>query len=250
MWSKGKTAVLIAAWAIILLPAGRARAVDEEGCLFCHGLDIRAAAPEADGRDLRVREAIGGLHDALFCSDCHPDARRAPHAGPPGGAQCIGECHGQTAGAKESHRRASYGGLSEPHRGLSSPEAPCRLCHRATDRVGRRDQVLARCGSCHPREAESESRGVHARFADRQGSGMCSGCHPAHPSAPGGAKAACGGAGCHQQVTAGMTRLVGHKGTAAGGLAADAAMLGGFAVLGWIVGRRLSPRTSKEAAPP
>ena len=241
MSSRGKTAVLILAGVVVLLLAGRARAVDEEGCLFCHGLDIRAAAPEKGGRELRVREPLGGPHDALFCSDCHPDARKAPHASAPGGAQCIGECHGQSAGAKESHRRASYGGLSEPHRGLSSPDAPCRLCHRAADRPGNAGTVLARCAGCHPVERVSESRGVHARLAGPTGIGLCAACHPPHPAVSGAAKATCAGPGCHARVTAGMKRLVGHKGKVAGGWASEAGVLVGLAALGWLVGRRLSP---------
>ncbi len=249
MWNRRKAAAL-AAGAILLLAAGRARAVDEEGCLFCHGLDLRSPGPEQGGRDLRVREPVGGSHDGLFCSDCHPDARRAPHAAMPGPAQCIGECHGQTAGAKASHQRASYGGLSEPHRRLSSPEAPCRLCHRATDRAGSRDEVLARCAGCHAGQRASESRGVHARLSGRGGFGLCGGCHAAHPAAPGATKAACDGRGCHQGVTPGMKRLVGHKGGVAGGRASEAGVLVGFAALGWIVGRRLSPPGPTDGGAP
>ncbi len=245
MWSRKKAALLVVAAALVLPPAGPARAVDEEGCLFCHGLDLRSAAPEQGGGDLRVREPVGGLHDALFCSDCHPDARRAPHAAAPGAAQCIGACHGQTAAASESHRRASYGGLSEPHRRLSSPEAPCRLCHRATDRPGRPDQVLSRCAGCHAGERASESRGVHARLSGRGGFGLCGGCHAAHPAAPGAARTACAGRECHQGVTAGMRRLVGHKGRVPGGRASETGVVVALAVLGWMMGRRLSPPAPK-----
>lgn len=228
----------------LLLPVP-ARAVDEEGCLFCHGLDLRSPAAHRDGRDLRVWESLRGRHDALFCSDCHADARRAPHAATPGPAQCIGECHGQTAGARDSHRRASYGGLSEPHRGLSSPGAPCRLCHRASDKPGSPETILERCAACHPAQRDSEIRGVHARLAGRGGFGLCVACHAAHPSGSGQAKAACGGPGCHQTVSAGMNRLVGHRGGVAGGRASEAGLVIGIAALGWIVGRRLSPSVRK-----
>ncbi len=242
MSNSGRAVLLILSGVVVLLLAGRARAADEEGCLLCHGLDLRAAATGRDGRDLRVREALGGIHDALFCSDCHADARKAPHAAAPGPAQCIGECHGQTAAARESHRRASYGGLSEPHRTLSAPDAPCRLCHGATDRRGSAEAILARCAGCHASERASEARGVHARLSGSGGFGLCGDCHPAHPAAAGGAKAACEGRACHQGVSAGMRRLVGHKGGVAGGPASEAGAVVGFAVLGWIVGRRLSPR--------
>ncbi len=233
------------AGAIVLFLAGAARAVDEEGCLFCHRLELASQAAGRDGGDLRVREVTGGAHDALFCSDCHPDARRAPHVVAPGPAQCIMECHGQTARAKESHRRASYGGLSEPHRRLSSPEAPCRLCHRGGDGVEGRAAILERCGSCHPAERASEIRGVHGRLAGRGGCGLCVACHPAHPAAPGARTATCDGPGCHKTVTAGMKRLVGHRGDVAGGRAAEAGVVAGIAALGWVVGRRLAPTGRK-----
>ncbi len=226
---------------IVLLPAGRAWAVDEEGCLFCHGLDMASRASEPDGRDLCVREPVGGPHDALFCSDCHPDARRAPHASEPGAAQCIGDCHGQTASAKDSHRRASYGGLSESHRGLSSPQAPCRLCHRAADKAGSRATIAERCAGCHPGERSSEIRGVHARFGGPRGVRLCAACHVAHPAGSAAATATCTGPGCHQTATVRMNRLAGHRGGAARGRASAAAVLVGLAGLGWIVGRRLSP---------
>ena len=241
MWSRGKTFFPVLCGLVCLLVAPTACAVDEEGCLFCHGLDLRSAAPQQDGRDLRVWEPPGGHHDALFCSDCHTDARRAPHAAAPGPAQCIGECHGQTAGAKEDHRRASYGGLIEPHRNLSSPGAPCRLCHRASDKAGTAEAILGRCAGCHAAARDSEIRGVHARISGPRGIGLCVGCHKAHQSGSGGAKTTCGAPGCHPVVTAGMMRLVGHKGGIAGGLASEAGLLIGIAALGWIVGRRLSP---------
>ncbi len=241
MSNRRTVSLLFLSVAIVLLAAVPARAVDEEGCLFCHGLDMRSPAPEPDGRDLRVQDPLGGAHVALFCSDCHRDARKAPHAAEPGPAQCIGECHGQTPGAMASHRRASYGGLSEPHRGVSSPEAPCRLCHRARDRAAMRAAVLERCAGCHPSQRDSEARGVHARIAGPRGSGLCAACHVPHAATPGGAKATCGGPGCHQGVTAGMRRLVGHKAGGAGTRAAEAGILIGIAALGLIAGRRLSP---------
>lgn len=226
--------------------ASVAFAGDEEGCLFCHRLELHIAEPLPAGRDLRVWEETGGPHDALYCTDCHRDAGKAPHAAAPGPAQCIGECHGQSAAATESHRRASYGGLTERHRSLSFPGAPCLLCHRAADKVGRIDAVIGRCAGCHAGERESFARGVHSRLAGRRGAGMCPDCHAVHPSAAGDGKASCAGSGCHQSVTNGMRRLAGHKGgEAQGGAARRAAAAGivlGFAAIGLVLGRRLSPR--------
>lgn len=246
MSNRGTGVFLAFSAAILLLVPASARAADEEGCLFCHALELRSASVHRDGRDLRVRESAGGRHDALYCSDCHADGRRAPHAATPGPAQCIGECHGQTAGARDGHRRASYGGLSEPHRRVSSPGAPCRLCHRAADRPGDRGAILERCAACHPEERNSEIRGVHARLAGRRGAGLCVACHAAHPPGTGASKTACGGPGCHRAATAAMTRLVGHRGKVAGGRASEAGFLIGIAALGWIVGRRLSPPCRKD----
>jgi hypothetical protein len=245
--SNRKRAFVLAIFGVlVLLAPARVRAADEEGCLFCHALELQSAAAGREGRDLRVRESTGGRHDTLFCSDCHADGRRAPHAATPGPAQCIGECHGQTAGARDSHRRASYGGLSEPHRGISSPAAPCRLCHRAADRPESRGAILERCAGCHPGERHSETRGVHARLAGPRGVGLCVACHVAHPSGSAAARTTCGGPDCHATVTAGMKRLVGHRGEVAGGRVSEAGFLAGFAALGWIVGRRLSPPGRKD----
>ncbi len=245
MWSRRHTGIAFAlAWICVAAP-GPVLAGDEEGCLFCHSLELRVAGPSADGRDLRVWETPGGSHGALYCSDCHPDAGKAPHAAVPGPAQCIGECHGQTALAKESHRRASYGGLIESHRILASPGAPCRLCHRATDKGGNRGLIVARCAGCHGRIRESVARGVHARIGGAGGAGMCPECHVAHPVAPGGRKASCAGAGCHPSVTVGMRRLALHGGDQARGWAprraAEGGIIVGFAALGLLLGRRLSP---------
>ncbi len=234
--------------AIVVLAAGSAGAIDEEGCLFCHALDLRAPAPERDGRDLRVSEPLGRPHTALFCSDCHPDARRAPHAAEPGPAQCIGECHGQAAGSRDTHRGASYGGLSEAHRRLSSPDAPCRLCHNGADKAATPGTIVERCMGCHRTEDESEIRGVHARLAGGRVRGLCADCHRPHAPASARAGTTCDGPACHQAAGPGMRRLVGHKGRIAGGRATEAGVVIGFAVLGLIAGRRLSPRARPEGA--
>ncbi len=246
MWNRGKASLFLLIASVGLLGPGRALAVDEEGCLFCHQHELRVVASSGEDLDLRIWEAPGEIHHALYCSECHLDAGRVPHAALPGPAQCIGECHGQTAGAREAHRRASFGGLIESHRGLSSPGAPCRLCHRATDKAGSAGASVARCAGCHLGERDSENRGVHARFSGRGGVGSCVGCHVPHPAGSGGVKASCAAPGCHPTVTGKMMRLVGHKGGVAGGRAAEAGIVLGIAVLGLVVGRRLSPAGRKN----
>lgn len=253
MWNRRRAGIAFALAWICLPAAGPVLAGDEEGCLFCHRLELRAADPSPDGRDLRIWETPGGPHGALYCSDCHPDAGKAPHAANPGPAQCIGECHGQSATAKESHRRASFGGLIEAHRGLASPGTPCRLCHRASDKAGGRGLIVVRCAGCHEGARESVARGVHARIGGRRGAGMCPDCHAVHPAATAGGKVSCAGPGCHASVTVGMKRLALHAGGGAQARvprrAAEGGIVIGFAVLGFFVGRRLSPPGNGEGGP-
>ena len=85
-------AALLAGMFLIL--GGYAVAGDEEGCLFCHRLELHRSSAIAKGSNLRVWDPPGGLHDSLYCSDCHQDAKVAPHPSLPGPATCIGECHG------------------------------------------------------------------------------------------------------------------------------------------------------------
>ncbi|HEY6009768.1 MAG TPA: hypothetical protein VIU40_15690 [Geobacteraceae bacterium] len=95
-------------------------AADQEGCLFCHRLELANAG--ATVSDLRVAESNRAHHAGLYCSDCHPDAKVTPHAVSPGAARCIGECHSAGTGAvPETHRRAAFGGLTETHRQAAMP---------------------------------------------------------------------------------------------------------------------------------
>ncbi|HEY5997337.1 MAG TPA: hypothetical protein VIU29_09955, partial [Candidatus Deferrimicrobiaceae bacterium] len=107
-----------------------AHAADQEGCLFCHRLELANAG--ATVSDLRVAEPSRALHAGLYCSDCHPDAKVTPHAVPPGAARCIDDCHSAGTGTvPETHRRAAFGGLTETHRRTAMPDSPCILCHKA-----------------------------------------------------------------------------------------------------------------------
>lgn len=192
-----------------MLLAGVAGSADQEGCLLCHRLGLRTATNGA-GRSLDIRDAPGGNHGSLYCSDCHPDARTIPHPAPPGPSNCIGECHGSNEGATASHRKAAFGGLTETHRKVVSPRPPCLACHAYGDAKGDYPTVNARCVSCHRSEAHAVRKGPHWRMAG--GSGGCVGCHPAHPGgAAGSTSANCGGTGCHPRGTAGMRAIVDHR---------------------------------------
>lgn len=216
---------------------------DEEGCLLCHGHPLRQH-PAAGRPDLRVEDPPGALHASLFCSDCHPDARSAPHPARPGPASCIGECHGGPAERAAAHRRASFGGLTEVHRALSAPAAPCLLCHRQGDRPGGRAPLSGRCEGCHPAQKAASERGVHARAAAGGGAVDCARCHRAHRADRGNAPvASCDGTGCHGRVDEGMRALAAHDGSrrAGGGPGGLAAGLVFVAIVGagWLGGRLL-----------
>lgn len=188
---------------------------DEEGCLFCHRLGL---VGNLHGRSvsLRVWDPPGGPHATLHCSDCHPDAKNAPHAAPPGPANCIGECHGSTEAATASHRKAAFGGLTEVHRVAAAPLAPCRLCHGAGDPANDDGRIVARCEACHGPQAGSLSRGIHARLSR---SNTCIGCHPPHgEDRAGKTTISCSGNGCHRSVSEREIRLAGHdvRGTESG----------------------------------
>lgn len=243
MWSR-KTAFVVF---LLVFPGGIASAADQEGCQLCHRLELHRSSGHSKGGDLRVWEAPGGVHDLLYCSDCHQDARIAPHPATPGPATCIGDCHGSGPEARASHRRASFGGGVEAHRKVSAPRAPCVLCHGAADRKGNEETIAKRCGGCHQTERDSVGRGVHARFFRGESGGICARCHKAHPEGEDAPKVSCGDDGCHGNVTAGMRRLAGHdaKGNA-GRTAGKITRAGVFLLivsLGWASGRFLSPAT-------
>ena len=236
---------------LLVLSAAAAKGADEEGCLLCHRLSLKQH-PSAGRSDLRVQDPPRGIHESLFCSDCHGDAKVAPHPAPPGPASCLGECHGGKPDHMASHRRASFGGLTEAHRRLSEPAAPCLLCHRADDRPGDPVPVAARCGSCHPARRSTAERGVHGRLAGARETGLCPQCHRPHPSADASvaAGASCEGTGCHASVSVRMRRLAGHGGTSGrkrgpGGVVmalAFAAIASG----GWLLGRFLEAGRAED----
>ncbi len=243
MWNRRNLVILFLLTAIVAAPS-EALPGDEEGCMICHRLGIRKATAEG-GTELRVSDPAGSSHEALYCSDCHPDAKSAPHATAPGTASCIGECHSSSAKARETHRSASFGGLNEAHRAVSAPRAPCLLCHRSTDRPPVRNVVSVRCAGCHAKEKDSVSRGVHARFRSQAGEGMCGECHLAHGTAAPNDNAAmgkvnCGGAQCHARVSDRMRRLGGHeKERDAGGKAGAAGIFLAVVAIGFVSGRYL-----------
>jgi hypothetical protein len=230
-----------------ILAADAARASDQEGCLLCHRLELRVAA-DGEGKNLKVHDSPDWIHKALYCSDCHPDARNVPHPVPPGAAQCIGECHGGVDGAIESHRRAAFAGFTESHRRVSPGRSPCRLCHSAADRKGDLAAKERRCAGCHRKEYDAAAAGPHGAFAFT--ARFCVDCHPAHAegaaaTTTGGAS--CAAAGCHARVSPVLRALVDHRSPDGKGRGFGRLLL--FFLLaftGWAAGWALSPPSGRE----
>jgi hypothetical protein len=224
-----------------LLVAASAFPADQEGCLLCHRLGIRVSH-DGGSRALDVQDSPGGVHAALYCSDCHPGARTIPHAPSPGPSSCIGECHGSSMAAVTSHRRAAFGGLTETHRGVTSPRPPCLGCHAGGDPGGAGKAADARCVACHRREALAVQEGPHWRMAGN--SGRCAGCHPAHPEgSPGKTPANCSGTGCHSRATPGMQAVVDHRAAESGARSlAKAAIFLALGGASWLFAGASRPR--------
>lgn len=224
-----------------ILAAAPAHASDQEGCLLCHRLELRVADDGAV-RSLKVHDFPDGVHKALYCSDCHPDARNAPHAAPPGAAQCIGECHGGDDGAGASHRRAAYAGFTESHRRVFPGRSPCRLCHTAADRKGDRSEMVLRCSGCHRKEYAVAAAGPHGAFADT--TRFCADCHSAHPegSAVTVGNAPCARPGCHVRASLALRALADHRDREVEGSGFRRSLLFFLIALsGWAAGWALSP---------
>jgi hypothetical protein len=234
-----------------ILAAGAARASDQEGCLLCHRLELRVAADGAE-RNLKVHDSPDWRHKALYCSDCHPDARNAPHPVPPGAAQCIGECHGGNDGAIASHRRAAFAGFTESHRRVSPGRSPCRFCHSAADRKGDRSAKERRCAGCHRKEYDAAAVGPHGAFANT--ARFCVDCHAAHPEGTSAATtgvASCAASGCHARVSPAMRALVDHRGQDGKRREfARALIFFLLAFTGWAAGWALSPPSGREGGRP
>jgi len=229
-----------------IMAAGGALASDQEGCLLCHRLELPVAAHGME-KHPQLHDSPDWLHKELYCSDCHPDARNAPHPSPPGAAQCIGECHGGNDRATASHRRAAFAGFTESHRRVSPGRSPCRLCHSAADRKGEPSAKERRCAGCHRKEYDVAAVGPHGAFANT--ARFCVDCHPAHPEGAATAAtgvASCSAPGCHARVSPAMRALVIHGGRDGKGREFAHAML--FFLLafaGWAAGRALSPPSGR-----
>ncbi len=244
MWNRKIAGLAAIIGVLLLLPAGLS-AGDEEGCLFCHRLGLRI--PEAGGfRSLQVPEHPGAVHGSLYCSDCHPDARVAPHPSTPGPSSCVGPCHGEGETDGPKHRRASAGGATETHRAVSFPRSPCLLCHRAEDRAGMAEGTAARCAGCHPGKRADVRTGIHSRVAAVAGDAGCITCHPPHARETGEVRGSCAGTGCHDRVDEPMRRLSSHRNREGAPSAARRILPGGpflaIALALWYGGRSISRR--------
>lgn len=252
MWNRVLTAAFLAPWIFCCLPAGLAMSDDQEGCLFCHGLGLVVRAGQ-EVRYIGVGEHPGSAHASLYCSDCHPDAKVVPHPARPNPASCVGECHGVTPSARDTHRRASVGAGVEAHRKASFPRGPCLLCHGGADRAGDKAAADARCRGCHGEKEADIRRGVHARVFSVPAANRCAACHPPHRGSAGAAAPSCDGPACHAKVSPRMLRLAGHeKGAGSPISVRKGGRIGtflGIAFLGWLVGGRMSRSTGRGENP-
>ncbi len=250
MWNRVLPAVSLMVWVLSSLAAGPAMAEDEEGCLFCHRLGLVVRNGQ-ETRHIQVEDPAGSAHASLYCSDCHPDAKIAPHPERPSPASCIGDCHGVTTSAKDSHRRASVGRGVEAHRKISFPRAPCHLCHRGEDKAGDRAAIDSRCRGCHREKVADVLGGIHSRVSTIPEANRCSGCHPPHAGGTNAGTSSCEGTGCHAKVSTRMKSLAGHETGAHSWMSFQrAGSVGAFlviAILGWFGGRWVSmPRGKGE----
>ena len=178
----------------LLFAARPAAAVDEEGCLGCHGLDGFAVRDAGKPRSLAISAARlePAMHRDLGCRECHADIASIPHGDhrEPG---CGQACHGQSVGGKEySHEGLYWEYAASAHGTAKGRKIGCLLCHPAPERRenAERDRLdeARRCASCHRGNAR-----VQAWFTDRHFLALaggnrrapsCPDCHGAHQVRP------------------------------------------------------------------
>ena len=169
----------------VFLLAGRALAVDEENCLFCHGYrglsyitsegKVAAGGQEGEFRLLYVTEDLylNSPHGNLKCSDCHTDIEKFPH-GEVKKVDCLIVCHmdepssglpfsHQQVGehlARSVHSRLDRDGNAKEHQG-DYPD--CITCHQdplyrplaflKENMPGLEEKTIQRCSVCHEENA-------------------------------------------------------------------------------------------------
>lgn len=176
--------------AVVLAFAGTAVAIDEEGCLDCHGL--AGFAVQAEGKIRPLGIAVGrfeaSAHGDVGCRECHVDIASIPH-GERRDVSCGQPCHGSGPDGREySHEELYWQYAASVHGGAKSRKIGCLVCHpspvrRETAEVDKLAEAR-QCAACH-----RQSPVVAAWFSDRHFLALaggnrrapsCPDCHSAH----------------------------------------------------------------------
>ncbi len=180
--------------AAVLAVPGLSTAVDEEGCLDCHGL---AGFAVRDAMKIRALGIDAGRFDAtphgeVGCRECHSDIVSIPH-GEHRDVGCGQPCHGQSRGGREfSHEGLYWEYTASIHGSARSRKIGCLVCHQSPERreAAERNKLeeARQCAACH-----RGNTNVMAWFSDRHylalagGNGRapsCPDCHSAHRVRP------------------------------------------------------------------
>lgn len=171
-----------------------ALAVDEEGCLLCHGLPGLAVRDAGKVRMLGVSRngEDSSAHVDLGCRECHVDIASIPH-GEHRDVGCGQPCHGQSKGGREySHEGLYWEYAASVHGSVKSDKIGCLVCHPAPQRreTTERDKIgeARRCASCHRGSPKvlawfSETHFL-ALAGGNQRAPSCPDCHSSHRVRP------------------------------------------------------------------
>lgn len=221
--------------AVVLALAGPVAAVDEEGCLDCHGRAGFAVREGGKARALVVDPGRFGAsaHGGVGCRECHVDVASIPH-GERRDVSCGQPCHGSGPDGREfSHEGLYWEYAASSHGAARSRKIGCLVCHPSP---ARREAIepdklaeARRCAACH-----RENPTVAAWFSDRhflelaggnQRAPSCPDCHSAHRVRPAAAPESTVSRKHLAETCASGARGTGRKGACHGALG-EAAVVG------------------------
>ncbi len=161
-----------------------AYAMDPEGCIECHEMQLIVKAGQAY-RNLRVAEKEYRLssHGSLYCSDCHASETIVPHEPGNREAVCFEKCHskGSIEEVRKVHTEKYYSYQDDIHykEGIG-----CADCHSEFGKVKTYAMSL-KCLTCHGKNGEGKgvllvSTPVHGDLTGVGGVVTCGDCHSPH----------------------------------------------------------------------
>jgi len=172
----------------LLAAVGPARAMDEEGCLNCHGLEGFAARRGGEAVPLAVsaEEFDAGAHGALECRECHADIASIPHPEARRDTNCGLVCHAH-GGGSTSHEKLYWDYAASVHGSARERRITCLVCHPASAAAAQgRDKMreVRLCAACHRGKAAVRAYFSDAHFLALAGGAghapACPDCHTAH----------------------------------------------------------------------